>query len=199
MTEIKFTPAQDQWLEVTWAEVTQLPDVVTPAKPALFDAEGNEVQAAQPETTTPGGTERKELKHTSYHPTQLDLLRADAEMMSTPLDDHMNMLNAWVASYVPPPALPLTFEDFERALTTHLDATAQQRRYDSRVTCALRAGYDGPFRAEGQAFASWMDACNAFGYKFLAEVQAGTRPMPSSTQELIDLMPPMVWPGTATV
>lgn len=106
MIEIKFTTAQDQWLEVTWIEVTQLPDTINPAKPALFDAEGNEVQAAQPETTTPGGTERKELKHTSYHPTQLDLLQADALAMGTPLDEYTDMLNAWVAAYVPPPPAP---------------------------------------------------------------------------------------------
>lgn len=80
------------------------------------------------------------------------------------------------------------------ALTTHLDATAQQRRYDNRITCALRAGYPGPFQAEGQAFALWMDTCNALAYQFLAEIHTGIRPLPTDPQQLIAEMPVMVWP-----
>lgn len=82
----------------------------------------------------------------------------------------------------------------DAALTTHLDVTAQQRRYDNRITCALRAGYPGPFQAEGQAFALWMDECNALAYQFLAEIHAGTRPMATDPQQLIDELPDMVWP-----
>lgn len=95
------------------------------------------------------------------------------------------------APYVPPP----TAAEFETALTNHLDATAQARKYDNRITCAVRAGYTGPFQAEGQAFALWMDTCNALAYQLLAEVQVGSRPMPTTTQALIDELPPMVWPA----
>lgn len=89
----------------------------------------------------------------------------------------------------------LTVADFDNALTQHLDKTAQAKRYDNRITCALRAGYPGPFQAEGQAFAAWMDTCNAQAYALLAEVQSGTRPLPESTKALIDALPPMVWPA----
>ena len=107
MIEIKFTPAQNQWLEVTWTDVEQLPDVVTQPKPALFDADGKEVQAATPETTTPGGEKRTEVKHTSYHPTQLDLLKADIASFGMDLaPQHETMLAEWVASYVAPPPPP---------------------------------------------------------------------------------------------
>lgn len=82
----------------------------------------------------------------------------------------------------------------DKALTDHLDATAKSRRYDNRITCAVRAGYPGPFQAEGQAFALWMDTCNALAYQFLAEIHAGSRPMPSDPQQLIDELPDMVWP-----
>ena len=84
---------------------------------------------------------------------------------------------------------------YEDALTAHLDATAQSKRYDNRITCALRAGYSGPFQAEGAAFAAWMDQCNALGYQMLAEIQAGTRPMFSDTAAFIAEMPAMVWPS----
>lgn len=103
MIEVKFTPAQGNWLEVTWTDVVQLPDVETPARPALFDADGNEVRPAIEASTKPGGTRTTELKHVSYHPTQLAMLQADAEAMGTPLDDHADMLAEWAASYVPPP------------------------------------------------------------------------------------------------
>lgn len=94
----------------------------------------------------------------------------------------------------PPPPPPPTVADFDAALTRHLDATAQARRYDNRITCALRAGYPGPFQAEGQAFALWMDACNLAAYTLLAEVQAGARPLPENAQVLIEALPLMVWP-----
>lgn len=94
----------------------------------------------------------------------------------------------------PPAPLPPTVADFDAALTRHIDATAQVRRYDNRITCALRAGYPGPFQAEGQAFALWMDACNLAAYTLLAEVQAGVRPLPENTQVLIEALPPMMWP-----
>lgn len=102
MTEIKFTPAQGNWLEVTWTEVVQLPDVEIPAKPVLFDAEGKEVQPAVEASTQPGGEKRTEIKHVSYHPTQLALLQADAATMGTPLDSVADMLADWVDSYEPP-------------------------------------------------------------------------------------------------
>ena len=48
----------------------------------------------------------RQLKHVSYHPTQIDMLRADAAAMGTPLDEHEQMLADWVNSYVPPEPEP---------------------------------------------------------------------------------------------
>ena len=48
--------------------------------------------------------------------------------------------------------------------------------------------------AAAMALASWMDTCNAMAYTLLGEVQAGTRPLPESTQALIDLLPEIEWP-----
>lgn len=80
------------------------------------------------------------------------------------------------------------------ALEQHLDVTAQSKRYDNRNTCALRAGYDGPFRAEGTAFATWMDTCNALAYTILAECMAGTREIPATPADFIALLPAISWP-----
>lgn len=122
MIQINLTPAQNQWLEVSWADVVQAPDVVTPAVPEVpavyaqvADDMGEMVQGelitpavpAQPEVTTPGQITRTEIKFVSYHPTQLALLEADAALMGTSLDDHAQMLADWVAAYVPPPPEPV--------------------------------------------------------------------------------------------
>lgn len=136
------------------------------------------------------------VQSTSYSPDQLELINADCAANGVKIEGaDAEAIANWVADYVPPPPPVPTLEDFDRALTAHLDATAQQRRYTDRSTCALRAGYDGPFRAEGQAFASWMDTCNAFAYSLMADVQAGKQPMPASPAAFVKLLPEMVWPA----
>ena len=83
---------------------------------------------------------------------------------------------------------------FVAALEAHYDTKAQERQYDNRLTCALRAGYAGPFQAEGFAFAAWMDGSNAYAYGVMAEVEAGTRPIPASPADLVAELEPLVWP-----
>lgn len=80
-----------------------------------------------------------------------------------------------------------------QALNRHLDSVAAQRRYDSRFTCMLRAGFAGPFQAEGQAFAAFADECNMVGYALMKRAKAGEIPVPTDA-ELIAAMPAMVWP-----
>ena len=84
-------------------------------------------------------------------------------------------------------------DKYQRAHDEHLNAAARARRYDSIHTAALRAGYAGPYQAEGQAFAEWMDACNAVGYQIMDEVGAGTR-APLSIEEYLGLLPALVLP-----
>lgn len=96
----------------------------------------------------------------------------------------------------PPAPAPKTNDEIiaelTAALEAHYDATAHERRYDNRITCALRAGYAGPFQAEGQTFAIWMDTCNALAYQIMAECLAGTRTIPAPA-EIVALMPDIVW------
>lgn len=81
----------------------------------------------------------------------------------------------------------------ETALDAHFDAVARQRRFDNRHTCALRAGYPGPYQTAALAFAQWMDSCNVLAASVLAEVQAG-RELPADPAELIATLPAMRWP-----
>lgn len=94
----------------------------------------------------------------------------------------------------PPPTAEQVVAGYVQALEAHYDTVARGRRYDNRLTCALRAGYPGPFQAEGIAFAVWMDEQNAYAYEQLALVQAGDRDQPTH-EELIAELAPMVWPA----
>lgn len=100
----------------------------------------------------------------------------------------------WDGQQFTKPTVTLTVEDFEAALDAHLDAKAKERRYNDRFTCALRAGYTGPFQAEGVAFAQWMDNCNAYAYQLLTDVGAGNRQPPASIEAFIEELPDLVWP-----
>ena len=93
-----------------------------------------------------------------------------------------------------PVVVPPTQGEYTAALEAMYDAKAAERRYDSRLTCALRAGYPGPFQSEGTAFAVWMDTCNMTAYDIMGQVLAGDITMPSIA-ELLAMMPPMEWPA----
>lgn len=82
---------------------------------------------------------------------------------------------------------------YQAAHDKHLNDAAKARRYDSIHTAALRAGYPGPFHDEGVAFATWMDACNAAGYRILAEIESGERPA-LTIAEYIALLPALELP-----
>lgn len=82
---------------------------------------------------------------------------------------------------------------YTSALDAHIDATAKADRWDNRITCVMRAGYPNQWQAKGIAFGTWMDTCYALAYQIMADVQAGTRALPT-IQEFISEMPVMEWP-----
>jgi len=84
--------------------------------------------------------------------------------------------------------------DLVAAVQAAMDARAQLKGYDDIKSAALRAGYPGPFHDEGVAFAQWMDLCWATAYTILAEVTAGTRPLPT-VEEAVAAMPALVLPA----
>ena len=82
---------------------------------------------------------------------------------------------------------------YTKALETLYDQQAQAKRYDNRLTFAFRAGYAGPYQAEALAFATWMDACNVYGYTQMARVIAAERALPT-IEEFIAELPALVYP-----
>ena len=182
------------WLEATWFEQTTGPDVVIPAKDAVFDDDGNEISPAEPERTEPGHVTKTAIKCVSYHPTQVDMLRSDIALLGTTLSiEQETLVSEWVENYVPEPPAALTLSDYDAALTQHLDAVAQSRRWADRISLMSRAGFPGPWQADAIAFGTWADGCNVIGYQLLADYQAGTIPQPTIS-EMLALLPEMVWP-----
>lgn len=90
--------------------------------------------------------------------------------------------------------LPLTIDDYRLAIQALVDETAQQRNYDSGLTCASYVGSTNPLWAsEAAAFVAWRDAVWAYAYAELAKVEGGQRPQPSVMEIVADL-PVIIWP-----
>lgn len=104
-----------------------------------------------------------------------------------------NITGKRIEAIIPVPPPEQIIADLTRALEAYYDTTAHERRYDNRLTCALRAGFAGPFQSEGTAFAIWMDTCNAHCYQVMLDCQNGIRGIPSA-EELIAELPKLIWP-----
>lgn len=88
--------------EATWVDRIQAPDVEITEVPATFDEEGNELTAVVPARTDPGQITDTQVKCHSYHPTQMDMLRADALLFATLLDEYEDQITEMENGYVEP-------------------------------------------------------------------------------------------------
>ena len=81
----------------------------------------------------------------------------------------------------------------EVAIDAYIDSVAQAKGYDSRITAALRAGYENPWQAEGIVFGQWMDSVYAYCQQVQVDALAGNRTIPTA-EELIAELPEIIWP-----
>jgi hypothetical protein len=94
----------------------------------------------------------------------------------------------------PEPA-PVTLDDFRRAIQAHIDATAQERGYDSGVSCASYVNSTNQaWASEASAFVARRDNAWAYVYAELEKVQSGLREQPT-IEDILAELPPMIWPA----
>jgi hypothetical protein len=156
-----------------------------------------------PETSFPAFPSEQSLAEwgvfpvTSTSPPPLDPMTQEAEWGAPELVDGA-WTQTWTVRAKTPEeqaaAMQQRIAEFEAGLDAYLDSVAQQRRFRDRHSLALRAGYEGPYQAEAIVFAAWMDQCNVQAYTLLQNVIDGTATPPSSVEELIATLPPIVWP-----
>lgn len=191
-------------IEATWVDIQPLPDLVipeVPGTPALYDAEGNEVQAAVeaiPERTETGRTEETVIHCQAYDQYQMDLLRADAAKYGTQFDQQQEaLIEEVIANQEPIPPVPVEvfINEVVGATQSRLDAFSKTRNYDGILSACTYATSSVPkSQTEGQYCVNARDATWAALYTIFDEVQAGQRPMPGSVEDVMALLPPLEWP-----
>lgn len=87
------------------------------------------------------------------------------------------------------------FARLQAVVQKRLDEWARERGYESILSLCTYATSTVPkFQAEGQRGVEVRDACWAFGYSLLAQVEAGQAVVPSE-DELLQMLPSMEWPA----
>lgn len=82
-----------------------------------------------------------------------------------------------------------------REAQERLDTFAQTRNFDGILSACSYANSSIPkFAAEGRCAAEARDLTWAALYVVLAEVQAGSRPMPQGLADIEHLLPSLEWP-----
>ncbi len=84
---------------------------------------------------------------------------------------------------------------FVNLIQSRLDAFARTRNYDGILSACTYATSSVPqFVAEGQHCVGLRDSTWLAAYGILAEVEAETRPVPTSMEDIEDDLPELVWP-----
>lgn len=82
---------------------------------------------------------------------------------------------------------------YKAAFDAHLDAVAQERQYDNRVTVGTYVASSNPqYVAEAQAFIEWRDQALASMFSQLADVESGG--VIPSVADFIAALPTITWP-----
>jgi hypothetical protein len=96
---------------------------------------------------------------------------------------------------VDPPNPEQIMAEIVEATQKRLDDFARTRNYDNILSACTYATSTVPkFQAEGQYCVNARDNTWAALYAILAEVQAGTRPMPSGYADIEPMLPVLEWP-----
>jgi hypothetical protein len=103
-------------------------------------------------------------------------------------------------TFTPPPPPQKSPEELQaeivQATQQRLDAFARTRNYDGILSLCTYATSTVPkFQVEGQYGVTARDATWAKLYEILAEIEAGTRPVPSGYADIEPELPVLQWPA----
>lgn len=80
-------------------------------------------------------------------------------------------------------------KEFETTIQAELNADAIAKGYDSIDTACSYAGAPNPFQEESKLFITRRGSVWGYCYQELSKVKAGTRPLPSIAQFILELPP----------
>lgn len=143
----------------------------------------------------------------TFYPFDISYAELPGDVIEVSLEDYRNAMarpaghsfdfvnGELVISPPPPPTKEQRIAANTAAVQAELDRQAQAKGYDNIVSaCSYAAQPSGaPFQAEGAAFLKWRSDVWSQAYATLAEVKAGTRPMPTPA-ESVAAMPRLVLP-----
>lgn len=82
--------------------------------------------------------------------------------------------------------------DYDNYLSNQFDFKAKEKGYSSRVTCAMRTGYSGPYQQECIQFAQWMDTSTSQFHQILeTNLSTNTYIRP---EDIFNQLPTFTWP-----
>jgi len=106
----------------------------------------------------------------------------------------MGLINVKSAVVIQEEFLASTKSRLTSVIQSTLDEKANERNYDNILSlCTYATSPTIKFSDEGKAGVAWRDEVWAQGYVILADVEAGTRAIPTEA-ELIAELPAFVWP-----
>jgi hypothetical protein len=105
----------------------------------------------------------------------------------------------WTVSDATPEEVAERLAQLQRRIANdtqrHLDNFARTRNYDGMLSlCTYATSTNPKFAAEGQYGVEARDATWDKLYEMLAEVEAGTRPIPSGFSDILPELPALFWP-----
>ena len=126
------------------------------------------------------------------------ILNGSMSVPNAPGNRHYEYIQEWIAKGntpdpIPEPSTEQIKAKLEAALDRHIDSVAQAKGYDNRITCLSYAAFDNQWQEEAIAFGVWRSNCYTTAHQIMADVEAGTREIPT-TEQLISEMPIMEWP-----
>lgn len=181
-----------------------------------YPVTAQEIKLENPNTSFPQYIQPESARHLGYEPVEDVSPTYDPETQYVRELAPVNFKQVWeVIDYTPEElaqraadkaaqeaaVIASAKQAFISAVVTatqdHLDAFAKTRNYDGILSACTYASSAIPkFQGEGQYCVNARDSIWAALYTIMAEVEAGTRQMPATVEEVLALLPELSWPLT---